>query len=150
VVRGSDAGMSGIFVKQARDLVAGDVFLNNGATVEESVVCCHGSAVYLRYSFADGESRVETVDATLDVPTWREDMSETRTAIVRGARSEREVAAYLPAGYRVISSEPETELLAKDRVRVTIAGTDSAGWTLEDYVIPRLASGLMSCEEVTS
>jgi hypothetical protein len=33
---------------------------------------------------------------------------------------------------------------------VIIAGTDYAGWTLDGYVLPRLASGLMFGEEVTA
>ena len=32
---------------------------------------------------------------------------------------------------------------------ITIFGTDSAGWTLDDYVIPRLASGMIYATEVT-
>ncbi len=71
-------------------------------------------------------------------------MSE-RTAIVRGARSEQEVAAYLPSAYRVEGSQTDTH----GRLEVTIAGDDTAGWTLDDYVIPRLASGMMFAEEVS-
>ncbi len=69
-----------------------------------------------------------------------------RKAIVRGARSEQEVAAYLPSAYRVEGSQTD----AHGRLQVTIAGADSAGWTLHDYVIPRLASGLMFATETTS
>ena len=32
---------------------------------------------------------------------------------------------------------------------VVIEGEDVAGWTLDDYVIPRLASGLIFATEVT-
>ncbi len=73
-------------------------------------------------------------------------MSAQRTAIVRGARSEQEVSAYLPSGYRVEGSQTDD----RGRLEVTIAGDDSLGWTLDDYVIPRLASGLMFADEVTS
>jgi len=31
---------------------------------------------------------------------------------------------------------------------LVIAGEDDAGWTLEGFVIPRLASGLIGCEEI--
>jgi hypothetical protein len=31
---------------------------------------------------------------------------------------------------------------------IDITGTDQAGWTLDDYVIPRLASGLIVAKEV--
>jgi hypothetical protein len=29
-----------------------------------------------------------------------------------------------------------------------LSGNDDSGWTLSGYVIPRLASGLIGCEEV--
>jgi hypothetical protein len=45
------------------------------------------------------------------------------------------VAAYLPDDYRVIGSVDS---------RTVIAGRDVAGWTLDAYVIPRLASGSAS------
>ena len=60
-----------------------------------------------------------------------------RVAVSTG--TERQVAPYLPANYSVVV---ETE------DRVVIAGHDNAGWTLDDYVIPRLASGLYFAEEV--
>jgi hypothetical protein len=66
-----------------------------------------------------------------------------RFAFVHGARTRREVAAYLPTGYAVIG-----EGLRDDRSFIVIGGYDDAGWTLDDYVIPRLASGLMRAEEV--
>lgn len=55
------------------------------------------------------------------------------------------IARYLPSNYRVnpaLNTEGET----------CIEGEDSAGWTMEDYVLPRLGSGLMwanRVEEVT-
>ncbi len=76
------------------------------------------------------------------------DMSApTRTAIVRGARSAREVSAYLPDNYRVVEGVGGK---VDGKPFYFVAGHDSAGWTLDGYVIPRLASGLMSCEEVTT
>lgn len=48
------------------------------------------------------------------------------------------VAAYLPNNYHV------TEI---HRTYVVIEGEDRAGWTLDDYVIPRLASGLYFTKE---
>lgn len=51
------------------------------------------------------------------------------------------VAAYLPARYKVIGFDLETN-------QVLIAGYDYAGWTMEGYVIPRLGSGLWHCEEL--
>lgn len=48
---------------------------------------------------------------------------------------------YLPDNYRVIGGTAE---------HYTIAGHDVAGWTLDGYVIPRLASGLIFAHEVTA
>jgi hypothetical protein len=70
--------------------------------------------------------------------------SEARYAIVRNARSRREVSAYLPEGYFVIG-----EGVSDGRTTYIIAGYDSQGWTLDAYVIPRLASGLIAAEEVS-
>ena len=66
----------------------------------------------------------------------------TRYAIVTGARSRREIEAYLPANYRIVHE------LDRPRAEFVIAGRDSAGWTLDGYVIPRLASGLIQAQEV--
>jgi hypothetical protein len=46
---------------------------------------------------------------------------------------------YLPHNYQVTEVTPEW---------VYFEGHDNAGWTLDDYVIPRLASGLIFAEEV--
>lgn len=65
-----------------------------------------------------------------------------RTAVIERKGSipaVAEVRAYLPANYR-ITEATET--------RITIAGNDVAGWTLDGYVIPRLASGLISAREI--
>lgn len=70
-----------------------------------------------------------------------------RFAKVTGARSADEVSAYLPANYHVYGHRfPDGP---SGRIEVLIRGEDSHGWTLNDYVIPRLASGLMGCEEGT-
>lgn len=50
-----------------------------------------------------------------------------------------EVAKYLPARYRVTSSTDD---------KTYIEGEDFCGWTLDSYVIPRLASGMYHCEEI--
>lgn len=66
-----------------------------------------------------------------------------RRAMVHGARDRTQVEAYLPANYHV-----KTAGIGKNgRAYVQIEGIDNAGWTLDDYVIPRLASGLMACRE---
>jgi hypothetical protein len=73
-----------------------------------------------------------------------------RYAIVRNARTRQEAEAYLPDNYRVIHEQKiegreNLDLFADTYV---IEGEDNAGWTLDDYVIPRYASGLITCEEI--
>jgi len=72
----------------------------------------------------------------------------TRYAIVRNARTRREAEAYLPDNYKVIhefTDAPDGKALAQSFV---IAGEDKMGWTLDDYVIPRYASGIIACREI--
>ena len=73
----------------------------------------------------------------------------TRYAIVRGTRSRSEAEAYLPGNYRVIWYGDAPVYTGGERVApaAIIAGTDDHGWTLDGYVIPRYASGLIGCEE---
>ncbi len=53
------------------------------------------------------------------------------------------VRRYLPSNYEVIGlSEHEGRSVA------VVAGRDNAGWTLHDYVLPRLASGLYGGREI--
>lgn len=56
------------------------------------------------------------------------------------ATAER-VAQYLPTNYEVVGTETW-----KDGGQVLVKGTDVAGWTAVDYVIPRLASGLLTAQ----
>jgi len=72
-------------------------------------------------------------------------MSETRYAEVTGARRVEEVVAYLPGNYSVIGDTTDDA----GRLVVLISGEDNAGWTLDGYVSPRLASGLMGCKETS-
>ena len=53
-----------------------------------------------------------------------------------------QVADYLPSNYSVMVLRPDDEVI--------ISGYDEAGWTLDGYVVPRLASGLLSATEVTA
>jgi len=58
------------------------------------------------------------------------------------------VKAYLPDNYQVVRLAldlPDGEVGR----RLLIIGTDVAGWTLDEYVIPRLASGLIFAQELT-
>ena len=66
-------------------------------------------------------------------------MTNTRRAIVTGPAET--VARYLPRNYTVNSTDVGPG-------RVLISGTDNAGWTLDGYVLPRLASGLYFGHEV--
>ena len=53
--------------------------------------------------------------------------------------TDKAIAAYLPHYYKVVEvTESET----------IIEGEDFHGWTLDGYVIPRLASGWYFCEEI--
>lgn len=46
----------------------------------------------------------------------------------------RQISEYLPSNYWIAGVLPDTG--------VVIEGIDSMGWTAEDYVLPRLNSGL--------
>lgn len=59
-------------------------------------------------------------------------MSQEKQAVVRGwAWKVDTIRRYLPSNYWAFTYVND----------VIIVGFDSAGWTLEGYVIPRLASG---------
>jgi hypothetical protein len=76
-------------------------------------------------------------------------MSATKTlryAGVTGARDAEQVARYLPENYEVYGHRfPEGP---SGPIVVLIRGYDDCGWTMGDYVIPRLASGLLWATEV--
>jgi hypothetical protein len=65
------------------------------------------------------------------------------STVVRAARLEgkadrlAEIARYLPENYEAIT----------DGADVLVFGVDSHGWTLDGYVIPRLASGMLWAKE---
>lgn len=64
-----------------------------------------------------------------------------RVAIAHTGKALTDVAQYLPNNYQVLGR-------TLDNQRTIIVGVDDHGWTLEGYVIPRLASGMIHCEEV--
>jgi len=73
-------------------------------------------------------------------------MSE-RYAVIKGSGiSEDAVDAYLPFNYKVAASGVGED----GRDAVVIRGEDDSGWTLDDYVLPRLASGLYFGAEITA
>lgn len=53
----------------------------------------------------------------------------------------KEVAQYLPNNFQVLGR-------TLDNTGTIIVGVDDHGWSLDQYVIPRLASGMIHCEEV--
>lgn len=91
------------------------------------------------------ESRIASAPAHY---RWMCGGDEARFAVVRGARTVREVEAYLPSGYAVMESFEEQKPAGRQALVVVIGGVDQAGWTLDSYVAPRLASGLMTCTEI--
>ena len=70
---------------------------------------------------------------------------DTRYAIVDGGgasdRVLKQVEAYLPSNYFTIINANHD---------ICIQGVDDHGWTLDGYVIPRLASGLIVAKEIAS
>ena len=53
------------------------------------------------------------------------------------------VEAYMPSGYTAVLSTHNNLTF-----KVMVVGEDRYGWTLDGYVIPRLASGNMFAEEL--
>lgn len=67
----------------------------------------------------------------------------TRTALIKGnGVTLQRVAAFLPSNYEVWGWDDTG-------TAVVVKGHDNAGWTLDDYVLPRLASGCLFGTEVT-
>jgi hypothetical protein len=66
-------------------------------------------------------------------------MDTVSAFVVEGVPLER-VARHLPANYAA---------LPRDDGAVSVVGVDTAGWTLEGYVLPRLASGGMHPSHLT-
>lgn len=68
----------------------------------------------------------------------------TRYAVVSGHnRTAKEIEAYLPGNYAVTNTSPNPS-----GVTVLVEGEDVAGWTMDGYVLPRLASGLIFGREL--
>lgn len=83
-----------------------------------------------------GERRT---DARQAVVARRRSLRTTGTDEADYKPTPQEVSKYLPRNYYVTG-------WTDDLIR--IEGRDNAGWTLDGYVIPRLASGLITCREV--
>jgi hypothetical protein len=66
-------------------------------------------------------------------------MPRTRHAVIKGQADRLEaIRRYMPSNYEADS----------DGGDVFIHGVDVVGWTLHEYVIPRLASGLYFAREI--
>ena len=67
---------------------------------------------------------------------------------VYGTADAERVAQYLPANYTITQChyDDANAEVKVGHVGLVISGTDNAGWTAEGYVIPRLASGLITAE----
>ncbi|MCP4902332.1 MAG: hypothetical protein GY906_35645 [bacterium] len=83
--------------------------------------------------------------------TWADSLKlmpnggEWRSAIIEDHADDIAIiAAYLPRNYRARVAYAAT----RTGRAVVIIGRDNAGWTLNDYVIPRLASGLYFAREI--
>lgn len=72
---------------------------------------------------------------------------DARYAQVCGRGTVEQVERYLPDNYHLERSWPDDQ--KEGVVHVVIAGLDDAGWTLDGYVLPRLASGLWWGEEIS-
>jgi hypothetical protein len=66
-------------------------------------------------------------------------MDKIRAAQVYGAYTLRQVLAYMPTNY-IATTTVDGDVL--------VVGVDSAGWTLDGYIMPRLASGNMRAVEI--
>jgi hypothetical protein len=64
-----------------------------------------------------------------------------RYAIVTQSKSVEQVKDYLPSNYSVVHVDPNGQ-------GILIAGEDDHGWTMDEYVLPRFASGLIVANEV--
>lgn len=96
-----------------------------------------------RPAWALYENVLEEGEAQAEVESWQvlRTVPLRKGRIARGSSPVESVARYLPANYKVTDSDTDY---------VYFAGHDNAGWTMEDYVLPRLASGLIFAEEVKS
>ena len=74
---------------------------------------------------------------TIDSITYIDGMRVARMLNAHGPDEEERVEVFLPDNFQTYLAPCGD---------VWIVGLDNAGWTLENYVIPRLASGLWFAE----
>lgn len=76
---------------------------------------------------------------------WMVGGEAARFAVVTGRNLDvKAVERYLPSNYGLCESFPSED----GRTYVIVGGVDSAGWTLDGYVIPRLRSGNYGAREI--
>jgi hypothetical protein len=72
-----------------------------------------------------------------------------RYAIVKSARSRDELERYLPDTYKILgATDTRDPDIPGGSLTFVIGGEDFYGWTLDGYVIPRLASGTIFATEI--
>ena len=73
-------------------------------------------------------------------------MSDTKYAIVtpRARNTVGIISNYMPGNYQAIQLQ---DVNGEDG-DILIYGEDFQGWTMQDYVLPRLASGLIAAREL--
>jgi hypothetical protein len=79
-------------------------------------------------------------------------MTDTKDRYAVAVGNFEEVSQYLPSNYWVVATTTVGEDVVFTKPGETvclIVGNDVAGWTLNDYVIPRLGSGMVFCKETT-
>jgi len=121
----------------------------SGAYDETDVQACacgcdtgEGTDFYCRYDRAGGFLYCPNcLQGYLQIFT--DDAGETRMRFAVADGDLAVVREYLPANYKARWGRRSGE---KGR-RVVIFGSDSHGWTLDGYVVPRLASGLIAAWE---
>lgn len=72
-----------------------------------------------------------------------------RYALVRGAAFKEQVERLLPDNYWIVNEVHDDNGTDRLVPAFVIEGEDKAGWTLDDYVIPRLGTGLCPAVEIT-
>lgn len=98
----------------------------------------------------DGVDRIPQLQADL-IEVVRDELvkadipvQQKRKAIVQGTADDLDaIRSYLPANF---TAHESSGTIFGDVIE--IEGFDRAGWSLDGYVIPRLASGLISAKEI--
>jgi hypothetical protein len=129
--------------------VADEEFMSGYASLHKTAIpvkCNACGHEFNRGDYLDADKcpKCQSTDlrnTTMDLKTAAE--GQERAARVTSKNTTlAQVQQYLPSNYHA-STDPN------DPSIIWISGRDSAGWTLDGYVIPRLASGLIFAEEVS-